>query len=137
MAKERAVSGPDNGHWPAGDLENVSHCPVCGSGRRQRAYAGLTDQIFNCAPGEWDLYRCEGCGSAYLDPRPTPASIGQAYANYYTHTPTDGAKPDADSWWRQWRISQRNGFLNKHFGYDFFDDTDFFFFFNLWIYFGF
>jgi len=46
---------------------------------------GLTDRAFFCAPGQWTVYRCTECGSGYLDPRPTPASISQAYVNYCTH----------------------------------------------------
>jgi len=117
MGKETGVSGPDKKQWPADGLENVLNCPVCGSRQRQLPYTALTDQVFNCAPGQWDLYRCENCASAYLDPRPTPASIGLAYTEYYTHTPISGGKPEADSWWRRWRVSQRNAFLNKHYGY--------------------
>lgn len=48
-------------------------------------YAGLTDRIFRVAPGRWNLQECSACGSAYLDPRPDRATIGLAYANYYTH----------------------------------------------------
>lgn len=46
----------------------------------------LTDRIFHCAPGAWSMYRCTHCGCSYLDPRPSPDSIGLAYAAYYTHT---------------------------------------------------
>ena len=35
------------------------------------------------------MWRCSECGCAYLDPRPTPASIGRAYRNYYTHETRD------------------------------------------------
>lgn len=109
---------PDTGQWPADGLENVPNCPVCGSGQRQLAYAGLTDQVFHCAPGKWDLYCCAGCGSAFLDPRPTPASIGLAYANYYTHAQTGGGDRGAVSRRKQRRIAQRNHYLNQEFGYD-------------------
>jgi len=39
------------------------------------------------APGEYNLRQCEnpGCAVMWLDPRPTPASIGNAYLDYYTH----------------------------------------------------
>jgi len=40
---------------------------------------------FHAAPGRWTLHRCRGCGSAYLDPRPTQATIGLAYRAYVTH----------------------------------------------------
>jgi SAM-dependent methyltransferase len=48
-------------------------------------YAGLRDRAFRSAPGSWTLMRCEGCRSAYLDPRPTPDTIELAYRSYYTH----------------------------------------------------
>ena len=118
MATESQQGSPETGQWPADGLENVSHCPVCSSGQRQLAYAGLTDQVFRCAPGRWDVYRCVSCGSGFLDPRPTPASIALAYDNYYTHAQTGGVNRDAVSWWKQRRISQRNHYLNTQFGYE-------------------
>ena len=72
-------------HWPEDGLESVPACPVCGDTRREVMYEGLTDKVFFCAPGQWTLHRCLGCGSAYLDPRPTPDTIGLAYQRYYTH----------------------------------------------------
>lgn len=78
-----------NGDWPAEDLQVVATCPVCGNAERGLLYAGLTDRVFCIAPGAWNLYRCASCGSGYLDPRPTPNSIGRAYAGYYTHDAAD------------------------------------------------
>lgn len=73
------------GEWPAGDTERAPACRICGSERRQRWLDGLTDRIFRAAPGRWTLWRCSDCNAATLDPRPTPASIGRAYSQYYTH----------------------------------------------------
>ncbi len=70
--------------WPANGLESVAACPVCASKNRRMLYVGLRDRVF-CAPGEWMLHECLGCGSAYLDPRPTPETIHLAYQTYYTH----------------------------------------------------
>ena len=75
--------------WPIDDLEAAPHCPVCGSPDRALLYADLTDRVFGTAPGRWNLQRCGSCSSAYLDPRPTPQSIGRAYAGYYTHAVED------------------------------------------------
>lgn len=75
--------------WPQADLEFVPRCPVCGSTERHLLHKGLTDRVFCVADGEWDLYRCAQCASGYLDPRPTPKSIGRAYAGYYTHEAED------------------------------------------------
>lgn len=71
--------------WPSSDLEPVHACPVCGSPERTQLHDGLRDRVFYCAPGEWTLQQCSACRSAYLDPRPTAASIGRAYSSYYTH----------------------------------------------------
>lgn len=75
----------DLGDWPAADLESVSSCGACGSVERALLLEGLTDRIFHAAPGRWTLWRCARCAAATLDPRPTAASIGRAYAAYYTH----------------------------------------------------
>jgi 2-polyprenyl-3-methyl-5-hydroxy-6-metoxy-1,4-benzoquinol methylase len=107
-----------NIEWPAGGLEDVPDCPVCGSRRRQLAYEGLTDRAFLCAPGRWNLYSCDDCGSAWLDPRPTPSAIPLAYASYYTHATTGEPNPRRASWLRRRRIAERNQFLNTHYGYD-------------------
>jgi 2-polyprenyl-3-methyl-5-hydroxy-6-metoxy-1,4-benzoquinol methylase len=72
--------------WPNTDLEFVETCPVCGCPVRTRLHGGLKDWTFRCAPGEWSLWTCAACESGYLDPRPSQASVGRAYASYYTHS---------------------------------------------------
>lgn len=71
--------------WPAADLENLPACEVCGGTDRPLLIQGLADRIFGVAPGLWQQRCCSACGVAALDPRPTEASIGRAYARYYTH----------------------------------------------------
>lgn len=78
--------------WPAGGLEDVGACPVCGEMARTILHRDLADDVFRCAPGKWSLWRCSGCESAYLDPRPTPATIHIAYQSYYTHSAGEGRK---------------------------------------------
>ncbi|GAB2535353.1 class I SAM-dependent methyltransferase [Rhodanobacter koreensis] len=75
--------------WPAEDLEPAPNCPVCATAERELLYAGLTDRVFGLAPGKWTLYRCVHCRSAWLDPRPSKASIGRAYEDYVTHVADD------------------------------------------------
>jgi 2-polyprenyl-3-methyl-5-hydroxy-6-metoxy-1,4-benzoquinol methylase len=75
--------------WPQEDLERVEVCPYCGSKERKLAYADVQDWTFYCAPGKWTYWDCTACEALYLDPRPTKASIGAAYGNYYTHTHVD------------------------------------------------
>lgn len=77
---------PEDGQWPPDGLERVDRCPVCGGRERRLLYEELTDRVFFCAPSAWRLHRCESCGSAYLDPRPTPDTVHLAYRSYYTHT---------------------------------------------------
>jgi len=77
------------GAWPDDDLERVETCPICDSSPRTLLYNDLWDASFLAAPGRWSLWRCGQCRSAYLDPRPTAASIGRAYERYYTHRNID------------------------------------------------
>ena len=103
--------------WPADGLETVGACPVCGSPRRHALYEHLTDRLFG-APGAWTLWRCEGCPTAYLDPRPTPETIGLAYAEYFWHQPPEDreAVPDGGIEWA--RRALRNGYLERSLGYE-------------------
>ena len=71
--------------WDSRELEPVDHCPACGAGDRTQLYADLHDRAFGQAPGRWQLWICDACGCHYLPSRPTEASIGRAYADYYTH----------------------------------------------------
>lgn len=75
--------------WPAEDLEAAPDCPVCATTKRELLYADLTDRVFGLAPGKWTFYRCADCRSAWLDPRPSKASIGRAYEDYVTHVADD------------------------------------------------
>ena len=112
-----SIASDSGNEWPAEGVERVLHCPACGGARRQLSHEGLTDEVFRCAPGRWDLQRCTDCGSGYLDPRPTPATIGLAYAKYYTHAAAGGVDYATASWWRRFRMAQRNSYLNAKYGY--------------------
>lgn len=70
--------------WPVDGLEQLGACPLCGDEARDILHKAMADRLFH-APGAWDLFRCKGCGLAYLDPRPDLLSIGLAYKKYYTH----------------------------------------------------
>ena len=104
------------GVWPEEDLERVAQCPVCASSTRTLLHDNLTDRVFYCAPGNWTSYRCSGCGSAYLDPRPTPASIGRAYAQYFTHSGHERVPVDSLSKGRWIKRALANGYRNWRFG---------------------
>jgi SAM-dependent methyltransferase len=64
-------------------IERQIACPLCGMAGHS-VYQDLKDQLFG-APGLWGYRQCSACGALWLDPRPTPASIGEAYQTYYTH----------------------------------------------------
>ena len=101
----------DPGEWPAHGLERVAACPLCGSGARAPLHAGLRDHAFNSAPGEWALHRCEGCGCAYLDPRPSAETLSLAYQRYYTHAGGPGG-----SFLGRLRRRVQNAYLNSRYG---------------------
>ncbi|MEY2340568.1 class I SAM-dependent methyltransferase [Acidithiobacillus sp. IBUN Pt1247-S3] len=101
----------DLGDWPEDELEYLDQCPVCGRNESKLLYEGVTDRVFFSAPGKWTLYQCKGCGSAYLNPRPTPASIGLAYQSYFTHEESEDLVPHGGL--RRLKRSLRNGYLNS------------------------
>ena len=112
-----SLGDPSIGEWPADALEAVRVCPVCASEDRALWIADLHDDVFRVAPGRWQLYRCGGCASAYLDPRPDRASIGRAYGEYFTHA----AGPARDEaarlgWLRRMRRALANGYTNHRYG---------------------
>lgn len=92
----------------------MAACPACGSAERVVLHEGLTDRVFRAAPGRWRLVRCTGCASAYLDPRPTEASIGRAYETYYTHG-EEGASATELGGARRLLL---NSYLNARWGYE-------------------
>lgn len=100
--------------WPADGLEPVPNCPVCGADTRELLHEDLTDRVFFCAPGEWNMYRCESCASAYLDPRPTSETIALAYHRYFTHEEVPGYS--SLSFLGKLRRRFANGYRNHRYG---------------------
>ena len=76
--------------WPSEGLEAVASCPYCGGTDRVLEHEAVEDWAFACAPGQWNYWRCAQCQSLYLHPCPTVATIGKAYARYYTHAGSPG-----------------------------------------------
>lgn len=105
--------------WPVDGLETVAACPVCFSDRRRVLYSGLRDRIFFCTLGEWTLQECLSCGSAYLDPRPTPDTIYLAYQTYYTHQKVDRIPAEELHGARWLQRLLANGYKNWRFGTNF------------------
>lgn len=100
--------------WPEGDLEHLGRCPLCGSVQRTVLHENLRDRIYHSAPGSWTLHRCEGCGCAYLDPRPTPETVERAYDQYFTHATEEvgitGSRIERA------KRNVLNGYLNREWG---------------------
>lgn len=107
---------PALGYWPVEDTESVAACPICGDMQRRLLHEGVEDQVFHCAPGRWNLHTCTACGVAYLDPRPTPDSIGRAYASYYTHADAHDKDIGPLKGVAKLRRSITNGYLNRRYG---------------------
>ena len=101
--------------WPSQGLETLGACPVCGHAGREAQLTDLRDLVFGISPGAWTLWRCPVCGAGYLDPRPDRATIGQAYAGYYTQE--SALTPGRVSAARTRRLARRNTYLNRRWGY--------------------
>ena len=103
--------------WPPEGLEGLGACPVCGCAERTLLHHGLWDYVFFVAPGEWTMWRCGGCRSGYLDPRPDEATIGLAYERYYTHSAyAPPPLPERLSKLQRARAALGNGYRNGRFG---------------------
>jgi 2-polyprenyl-3-methyl-5-hydroxy-6-metoxy-1,4-benzoquinol methylase len=100
--------------WPVDGLERVPDCPLCGSADRNLLHEGLSDRVFFVAPGKWTLWRCARCRSAWLDPRPTEATIGIAYGRYYTHEEVE--LPQPRNAFERFRAALGNGYRNRRYG---------------------
>ena len=103
-------------NWPSGGLEYLGKCPVCSSLERQRLYNDLWDRLFG-APGLWTLYLCKGCGSGYLDPRPSAETVAIAYEKYMTHESEEAPDLTDTTRTKRLRMAMRNGYLNRKYGY--------------------
>jgi 2-polyprenyl-3-methyl-5-hydroxy-6-metoxy-1,4-benzoquinol methylase len=102
------------GSWPLHELVRVPACPACSSPQRHLLHGGVTDRSYRCAPGSWDVFMCETCSSAYLDPRPTTATAPLAYVSYWDSRPSSSPP---SSLVRRMRVALRNGYLNSRYGY--------------------
>ena len=98
-------------------LERILVCPVCHGATRTLLHEHLVDNVFFVAHGQWNLYRCAQCNSAYLDPRPNKASISQAYGTYYTHAVGEPRKPERElAGFRRLKYKLLNGYVNWRYG---------------------
>ncbi|APZ43969.1 class I SAM-dependent methyltransferase [Acidihalobacter ferrooxydans] len=98
--------------WKDSELEHLGQCPICDS--TERDHVCQVDDWYTGTPGIWDYYRCKGCGVFYIDPRPTPDSIGRLYENYFTHEPTPQRERRGIG---KLALGLRNDYLNWKYGY--------------------
>lgn len=96
------------------DLERLGACPVCGDADRAKLHDDCTDLVFGSTTENFQLWQCQRCRCAYLDPRPDAATIGRAYQTYYTHDAQDAPAPQPHSS-MAWAIV--NGYLESRYRY--------------------
>ena len=94
------------------ELQPVPRCPVCGAEDRVALHRELRDPQLPDRPERFDIVRCTSCGTAHLDPRPTDATLGEAYASsYYTHTQPAIEEPSPAGAAAKFRRALRNGHI--------------------------
>lgn len=75
--------------------QETACCPVCGP--HPAARLGTLRDINLFLPGEWPLWRCRGCGTGFLNPRPAPGAMPRFYPDdYWAPPPPPGTKPFVD-----------------------------------------
>lgn len=84
---------------------------------RRPLHNDLEDWVHRIAPGKWLMHRCGSCRAAYLDPRPSRASIGRAYARYQTHGAIEDPFAAPRTLIGRMRRYARNGYVNAVYGY--------------------
>ncbi|MBW6486945.1 MAG: class I SAM-dependent methyltransferase [Syntrophobacterales bacterium] len=71
------------------------HCILCDSSARSLLFQ----------QGQWSVYRCNGCGLGFLDPRPDPDELNELYrSGYFDSHYNEGLKIDSPEMAR--RLSQ-------------------------------
>lgn len=68
-----------------------AECPVCQSARTVH-HASAWDRIFGIVPGNFELYRCCGCGCVFQHPIPESARLAGFYPEEYWWSDTRGGK---------------------------------------------
>jgi hypothetical protein len=64
-------------------------CLFCGSAALAPLYEGIRDH-YGVDPGIRRFLRCRDCGSAILDPLPSPEDLTALYSSDYTFKPAPG-----------------------------------------------
>ncbi len=81
--------------WPPRSMETQAACSACACELDSACeFTNLVDELYG-VPGRWSLQRCTSCCTLVLNPRPTAASLPDAYLNYYTHQVV-GSRPSSN-----------------------------------------
>jgi SAM-dependent methyltransferase len=92
MSPENTPPMSRGGAGPGGapvDLEQVG-CNLCGGRSTALLYRGFEHRYFD-DENEWPVVRCRDCGLAFVNPRPTAASMGRYYpSGYDAHRDSSG-----------------------------------------------
>jgi 2-polyprenyl-3-methyl-5-hydroxy-6-metoxy-1,4-benzoquinol methylase len=99
--------------WTEDELEHLDRCVVCGSDR----LAPFHEDLRAHAEGPWRLDRCAGCSCALLNPRPTPAAIGKAYAGEYAPHQARAARPAPAGRYGSFHRAVTDAHLRRRWGY--------------------
>jgi len=87
-------------------------CPACNSKQTTKVFTSV-DRLFY-TPGFWNVVRCDHCGLAFTNPRPSAATLGNYYPDDYG--PYHGAPPPPIAQ-QGARAHLRQQTQRQHFGY--------------------
>jgi 2-polyprenyl-3-methyl-5-hydroxy-6-metoxy-1,4-benzoquinol methylase len=99
--------------WSPHELERLDRCVVCNFDRLEPLYEDLRAH----GPDAWRLDRCPGCGSALLNPRPTPQAIAKAYRGSYRPYKRRRARPVPKGRRARLRYAVTDAYLRRRWGY--------------------
>jgi len=88
-------------------------CVICG-GREVHPVCLAGDRLAPDAASSFTVVRCNDCGLAFLDPRPSPGEIGAYYPDDY-HTPraANGVVQRAEHAWRRRQLGEVANWLAR------------------------
>jgi len=87
-------------------------CLACRATALTPLYEGVRDH-YGIAPGTWRFLSCAACGSATLDPLPSPDALAALYADDYTFKPPEAAGIRGLLGALEWRLFYRRGYVER------------------------
>jgi 2-polyprenyl-3-methyl-5-hydroxy-6-metoxy-1,4-benzoquinol methylase len=73
-------------------MQQLSHCPVCGSDRIHHHYAAPTNRKIDAQ--RWQVDRCEACTHGFMNPQPSWDDLEPYYSETYSEYDPDLGKDD-------------------------------------------